>query len=73
MVFALTLAMREERFRRALVPHNWDTEFDDPILLPDGGELVTLRDAVECIRKLPKSLYECERWQVGDQRIRRAR
>jgi hypothetical protein len=43
----------------------WDTEFDDPIPLPDGGELLTLRDAAEYIRRLPASLRESERWQVA--------
>ena len=44
---------------------NWDTEFNDPIPLPDGGELVTLRDAADYIRQLPRSLLESERWQVA--------
>jgi hypothetical protein len=51
---------------------NWDTEFDDPIPLPDGGELVTLRDAAEYIRRLPKSLLETARWQVAIKDLSRA-
>jgi hypothetical protein len=45
---------------------NWDTKFDDPIPLPDGGELLTLQDAGEFIRRLPGSLRESERWQVAE-------
>jgi hypothetical protein len=33
----------------------WARPFDDPILLADGRELVTLRDAADYIMKLPKS------------------
>jgi hypothetical protein len=32
----------------------WSRRFDDPIPLPDGRELVTLRDAAEYITGLPK-------------------
>ena len=33
--------------------------FDDPIPLPDGGELRTLRDAGNFIAKLPKREHDC--------------
>jgi hypothetical protein len=33
---------------------SWDQRFDDPIVLPDGRELVTLEDAGTYITKLPK-------------------
>ena len=36
----------------------WGCEFDDPIELPDGGELVTLEDAGNYITKLPKAEHE---------------
>ena len=32
----------------------WGREFDDPIELPDGGELVTLKDGGNYIMKLPR-------------------
>ena len=33
----------------------WSREFDEPIALPDGRELVTLRDAAEYIMDLPRA------------------
>jgi hypothetical protein len=32
----------------------WQRKFEDPIPLPDGRKLVTLRDAADYIMKLPK-------------------
>ena len=32
----------------------WQPKFYDPIILPDGRELLTLRDAAEYITALPK-------------------
>jgi hypothetical protein len=39
--------------------------FDDPIPLPDGGELVTLEDAGAYITKLPKAEHEAPEWQAA--------
>jgi len=36
----------------------WQRTFDDPIILPDGGELRTLRDAANYITRLPKDWAE---------------
>ena len=36
----------------------WDRPFNDPIPLPDGGELRTLRDAGNYVTKLPKREHE---------------
>jgi hypothetical protein len=36
----------------------WKRLFDDPITLPDGRELVTLKDAGTYITKLPKAEHE---------------
>ena len=41
----------------------WGCEFDDPIELPDGGELVTLEDAGNYITKLPKAEHSAPEWQ----------
>ena len=38
----------------------WGREFDDPIELPDGGELVTLKDVGNYIMKLPKAEHEAQ-------------
>ncbi len=43
----------------------WDELFDDPILLPDGGKLITLRDAGDYIARLPKTLHDSDRWQLA--------
>ena len=40
----------------------WSRTFDDPIPLPDGGELCTLRDAGNYVTKLPNSEASTPRW-----------
>jgi hypothetical protein len=44
---------------------NWKRRFDDPILLPDGRKLVTLRDAATYITALPKKEADCDEWQAA--------
>jgi hypothetical protein len=34
---------------------DWSRAFDDPIPLPRGRQLVTLKDAAEYVQKLPKA------------------
>jgi hypothetical protein len=60
------------RCSAAVLPDNWDTKFDDAIPLPEGGKLVTLRDAAEYMRQLPRSLLESARWQVAIKDLSRA-
>jgi hypothetical protein len=43
----------------------WARPFDDPVLLPGGRELVTLRDAADYIMKLPKAEQDLEEWQAA--------
>jgi hypothetical protein len=38
---------------------------DDPILLPGGRELVTLRDAGDSITSLPRTEQDIEEWQTA--------
>jgi hypothetical protein len=38
----------------------WTREFDEPIPLPDGGELRTLLDAGRYVDGLPRSMHERE-------------
>jgi hypothetical protein len=38
----------------------WKRRFDDPIPLPHGRQLVTLRDAGNYITKLPKAEHDAE-------------
>ena len=43
----------------------WFKRFYDPIILPDGRELLTLRDAAEYITALPKAEHDAADWQVA--------
>ena len=40
----------------------WDQRFSDPIELPKGKRLVTLRDAALYIIKLPKAEHDAKEW-----------
>jgi hypothetical protein len=42
---------------------SWSKRFDDPIPLPDGRVLVTLRDAASFITELPKKEADLPEWQ----------
>lgn len=44
---------------------SWSRTFDDPIPLPKGRQLVTLRDAAEFITKLPKAEHDAPEWQAA--------
>jgi hypothetical protein len=41
----------------------WSRRFDEPIALPDGRELVTLRDAGDYISRLPAGAQNLAEWQ----------
>ena len=43
----------------------WSAAFDDPIPLPRGRQLGTLRDAAKYIVKLPKAEQQLEHWQTA--------
>jgi hypothetical protein len=43
----------------------WSTPFDDPIPLPGGRKLLTLKDAADYITKLPKSESDLPEWQAA--------
>jgi hypothetical protein len=43
----------------------WQREFEDPIPLPKGRQLVTLKDAADYIMKLPKKESELPEWQTA--------
>ena len=43
----------------------WSRRFDDPVVLADGRQLVTLKDAAEYIMKLPKAEQNHEAWQTA--------
>jgi hypothetical protein len=44
---------------------SWDQRFFDPIELPNGKKLVTLRDAAFYITKLPKAEHDAEERQTA--------
>jgi hypothetical protein len=44
---------------------SWDQRFSDPIELPKGKRLVTLRDAALYITKLPKAEHDAAEWLVA--------
>jgi hypothetical protein len=43
----------------------WSTAFDDPIPLPNGRQLVTLKDAGAYITKLSKAEHAVPEWQAA--------
>jgi hypothetical protein len=43
----------------------WSAPFEDPIPLPNGRQLVTLRDAADYITKLPKAEHSVAEWQAA--------
>jgi hypothetical protein len=43
----------------------WFKRFVEPIVLPDGHELLTLRDAAKYISALPKTDHNAADWQVA--------
>ena len=43
----------------------WQCKFEDPIILPDGRELVTLSDAADYITGLPEKETDLPDWQVA--------
>jgi hypothetical protein len=43
----------------------WSREFDEPIALPGGRKLVTLRDAASYITALPKKEADAPEWQAA--------
>jgi hypothetical protein len=44
---------------------DWTRKFDEPIPVPKGRRLVTLRDAGDYIAKLPKAKYLTAEWQAA--------
>ena len=43
----------------------WSKPLDEPIMLSDGRELHTLRDAVRYITELPKAEHDSVKWQLA--------
>ena len=43
----------------------WSRDFDDPIPVPRGRQLVTLRNAAIYITKLPRAEHDAPEWQAA--------
>jgi hypothetical protein len=46
-------------------PRGWKRPFDDPIPVPRGRQLVTLRDAGSFITRLPEGEHATPEWQAA--------
>jgi hypothetical protein len=51
--------------RHGCIMADWSRRFEDPITLPDGRTLSTLRDAGDYITSLPKAEQNLEAWQTA--------
>jgi hypothetical protein len=47
----------------------WSTPFEDPISLPSGRQLVTLKDAANYIMMLPKAEQKLAQWQAATEAL----
>jgi hypothetical protein len=52
-----------------MMAKSWQRPFDDPIPLPRGRELLTLKDAANYIMKLPKAEQNIAEWQVATEAL----
>ena len=48
-----------------MADNDWQRKFEDPISLPDGRTLSTLKDAAEYITSLPKKESDLPEWQTA--------
>jgi len=48
-----------------MAARGWSTPFDDPIPLPRGRQLVTLKDAAGYIMKLSRAEQNARAWQTA--------
>jgi hypothetical protein len=48
---------------------SWSRRFDDPIVLPDGRQIATLRDAATYATKLSKKDSATPEWQAAIQAL----
>jgi hypothetical protein len=60
---------RNSTRRVDVISKGWAREFDDPIPLPRGRQLVTLQDAGNYITKLPKAEHAAAEWQAAMQAL----
>jgi hypothetical protein len=48
-----------------MAKNGWGRPFEDPIELPDGRKLLTLKNAADYIMKLPKAEQKHEKWETA--------
>ena len=48
-----------------MADRGWQQPFEDPVALPKGRQLLTLRDAADHIVKLPKAEQYLPEWQAA--------
>jgi len=48
---------------------SWSRRFEDPIELPDGRKMLTLKDAADYIMKLSKAEQHLEEWQAATEAL----
>jgi hypothetical protein len=65
---ALFLGSAVGAFAVVTLKGGWKQQFEDPIPLPRGRQLVTLQDAARHIQKLPKVDQEAPEWQLRPRR-----
>jgi hypothetical protein len=61
--------MRAQSRRAAGLTAGWSRKFDEPIPLPKGRQLVTLKDAGTYITKLPKAEHMAAEWQAATEAL----
>lgn len=50
----------------------WSRRFDEPIILPDGRKLRTLKDAAEYVLALPPNIQNERPWQFAAECLKNA-
>jgi hypothetical protein len=63
------MAKPKVKTNRGKIGAGWSREFYDPIPLPCGRQLVTLKDAGTYITKLPKAEQKLAEWQTAMQAL----
>jgi hypothetical protein len=54
---------------KIVLREGWGRAFDDPIALPNGRKLNTLRDAASYITGLPEKMHKRDHWQTAMQAL----
>src|SRR5271169_4138712 len=60
--------LRHVRNRMPMADRGWKRPFEDPIPLPRGRQLVTLKDAADYITRLPKAEHESRNGRLRSRR-----